>query len=1053
MQFEEELLFRRIAGEGQLITPEQLEECLEIQRKNPHATSLFVTMIEKGYINHKNMATILKKIPPQISEALPLFTNANKKFGELCVEKGFVSTVQVAECLSTQEKLKAEGRHFRIGQILMEKKFITVHQAQVILEFQGKKILRCPTCETKFNIRHYQPHKRYQCPKCNGELSAFEQGGASLGVDRSVMTRETVEVDDETLNLINKKIGDYTITELLGEGGMASVYKAVSPSHSRPRALKIMKSQGGVERFTREFESASALRHPNIIRVYEKGTSDGKPYFFMEYIDGGTLTKRIEKMGVIPLLEGLNILRQVAMGLKYAHENNIVHRDIKPSNIMLSWDSNKKVIAKITDFGIARAVSDSHITMTGQLVGTFKYMSPEYIKGAGVDGKNDIFSLGIVAYEMFTGREPFNVDGPVGYLFVNIKETPPPIHQLNPDLPKEFSLIVNQLMAKDHQRRYDAAALLRDLDRFIKHVRDNTPLIELEDKSSAFYSRSAFNTLKALWDRLSQRFSPLDSEAADRPLSQEEEAADGEEMEKFFQTQEVGKDATCQKDLEFALELLRKGNVEAAKKNLEAVMEVFPNTVWAARARKKLASLTAPESSAKAQEQPPVVAPDDGPTRKKKITLSKTSRPEETASLLAPTAKHPALDETPRGGTPRGGTPHIEAPRSETPRGGTPRSSMPQGTISLPKQEKKPEARKIPPEKVREAHDNRRPQTLQRQPPVAEFESIGPAKTTPDSSTIATIISGTTMVAKAQEFLVSVKAFVNEVRTIEEYEQKQAWLDDVFSYVQQVQWDFAREEISEILYKWGRFLLDHGKYSEGLSRFWELYEKFANTRWYTQVLEELVSFEQPKDMTFIDGGKYMVGEGDNETTNDFAPYFMDIYPVTNAQYLEFIKETGYPVPVHWIGDMYPVGKGNHPVIWISAEDAFVYACWCNKRLPSEMEWEKAARGPQRLRFPWGNSYEPRKCNCRETGIGDTTPVGYYESGQSYYHCFDMAGNVWEWTDSWYDGSNTQRVLRGGSWFSYEPFTTSVYRNFDLPDARSGLYGFRCVKPFCRPGKI
>ena len=199
MQFEEELLFRRLANERDLVTIEQVEECLAMQKNNPHATSLFVIMIEKGYINHKNMATILKRIPPQIGggEAQRLFTNVNKKFGELCVEKGFATTAQVAECLTLQEKLKTEGRHFRIGQILIEKKYLTFHQAQQVLDLQGKKILRCPTCETKFNIRHYQPNKKYTCPKCNGELSPVDATGspAAMGVDRSVMTRETVLLD------------------------------------------------------------------------------------------------------------------------------------------------------------------------------------------------------------------------------------------------------------------------------------------------------------------------------------------------------------------------------------------------------------------------------------------------------------------------------------------------------------------------------------------------------------------------------------------------------------------------------------------------------------------------------------------------------------------------------------------------------------------------------------------------------------------------------------------------------------------------------------------
>lgn len=594
MHFDEELFFRNMATEGSLLTLTQFEECLEIHRKSPNPASLWAIMFDKGYINRSNMAAILQKLPPQDEDALPSFKT--KKFGELCIEKGFTSEDRIHECLTLQERLKHEGKHLRLGQILLEKKYLTVQQAQLILELQGKKILRCAQCENKYNIRHYKPQKKYQCPKCGKELAPFESATASMSVERSVMTRETVEVDDEALSLINKKVGDYTIVELLGEGGMATVYKAVSQFHAHPRALKIMKTQGGVERFTREFESASALRHPNIVRVYERGTFEGKPYFFMEYLDGGTLARRIEKMGIIPLVEGLQIMRHVTMGLKYAHENNIVHRDIKPSNIMLTCDSNKKVIAKITDFGIARAVSDSHITMTGQLVGTFKYMAPEYIKGVAVDGKNDIFSLGITAYEMFTGREPFDVDAPVGYLFVNIKEIPPPIHQLNPDLPKELAVIVNQMVAKDMSKRYDAVSLLRDLDRFLRHVREDAPLQENEDKTSVFYTKTAMGTLRGLWGKIAQKLTAPETktDTSEGLLLPDLDVDDSsEETAQFGETQEVGKEATIQKDYEFAVELLRKGDTDAAKKHFKAVLELFPGTPWAIRAKKQLVNLSA----------------------------------------------------------------------------------------------------------------------------------------------------------------------------------------------------------------------------------------------------------------------------------------------------------------------------------------------------------------------------------------------------------------------------------------------------------------------------
>lgn len=270
------------------------------------------------------------------------------------------------------------------------------------------------------------------------------------------------------------------------------------------------------------------------------------------------------------------------------------------------------------------------------------------------------------------------------------------------------------------------------------------------------------------------------------------------------------------------------------------------------------------------------------------------------------------------------------------------------------------------------------------------------------------------------------------------------------SYLLDEEWKQAKEEISEILYKWGRFLLDHGKYSEGLSKFWELYEKFPKTRWHTQVFEELVALEQPEDMVFVQKCNFLFGEGDKEREVSIASYFIDIYPVTNIQYLDFVKDTGCQIPIHWIGNMYPIGKAHHPVVWISAEDALAYACWRRKRLPTETEWERAARGPKGWKWAWGNQYESRHCNCRDSGIGDTTTVGSYTTGRSPYNCYDMAGNVWEWTMDWYDSNKSHRVLRGGSWFSFAEFTSASYRNFDFPGVCSGLYGFRCAKDFSRP---
>lgn len=303
----------------------------------------------------------------------------------------------------------------------------------------------------------------------------------------------------------------------------------------------------------------------------------------------------------------------------------------------------------------------------------------------------------------------------------------------------------------------------------------------------------------------------------------------------------------------------------------------------------------------------------------------------------------------------------------------------------------------------------------------------------------------TTSLQEAQDLLVSLKVFIDNAKDVSAYQQKQAWLANAFVTLQHTSWSHAQEEVSEILYKWGRALLDFGQNEQGLERFWELYEKFPGTRWYQQVVEDLIALEKPDGMIFIPGGTVILGETNQEY--HLTPYFIDTYLITNSKYYEFIKETGYPSPHYWIGDIYPVGKANHPVAGINAEDAMAYACWCQKRLPTEIEWEKAAKGPENWLWPWGNQYEINRCNCRETGLGDTSSVGNYPNGQSYYKGYDFSGNVWQWTDSWYD--KNYRVLRGGSWFTTEQYTTTIYRYFDFPNSRKGIYGFRCAKSFGR----
>jgi len=217
-----------------------------------------------------------------------------------------------------------------------------------------------------------------------------------------------------------------------------------------------------------------------------------------------------------------------------------------------------------------------------------------------------------------------------------------------------------------------------------------------------------------------------------------------------------------------------------------------------------------------------------------------------------------------------------------------------------------------------------------------------------------------------------------------------------------------------------------------------------------------------KEMRLVPAGPFLMG--DDGGPQDERPrhrvnlpaYWMDTYPVTNAEYARFVAETGYRAPCHWPESAYPLDKADHPVVNVSWEDAQAYAAWAGKRLPTEAEWEKAARGTDGRVWPWGNTFEPARCNTREAGTGSTTPVdAYAPQGSSPYGLADMAGNVWEWTSDWYraypgssyasDNFGEQyKVLRGGSWSYNSTSARCAARTFDSPSFFCDSYGFRCV---------
>jgi predicted Ser/Thr protein kinase len=248
----------------------------------------------------------------------------------------------------------------------------------------------------------------------------------------------------------------YELEELAGAGGMSSVYRAHDRLLDRKVALKILhqhytEDPEYVERFRHEARAVAALSHPNIVTVIDRGEHDGRQFIVFEYIEGENLKRLIERRGPAPVDQALELAMQIARGLSFAHQQGLVHRDVKPQNILLNGDGQ----AKVTDFGIARSLDVKHgMTQTGTVLGTSDYIAPEQAQGHRVDAHTDVYSLGIVLYELLTSEVPFPGENFVAVAMRHINEEPPAIRERRPEVPPRVEAAVHRAMAKDPEARF-----------------------------------------------------------------------------------------------------------------------------------------------------------------------------------------------------------------------------------------------------------------------------------------------------------------------------------------------------------------------------------------------------------------------------------------------------------------------------------------------------------------------------------------------------------------------------------------------------------------------
>jgi len=1014
-----------------------------------------------------------------------------------------------------------------------------------------------------------------------------------------------------------QRLGRYELVKLLEEGGAGSMYRARDTQSGRGVLLKVLaRSVTRASAFERYFrdrwsEQQSLLDHPNLLRALALGTEAGRLYLVVEDARGRRLT---DVLGDAPLEpdEALNIVHQIAEGLRAVHRQGVVHGHLKPSDIIVTSDQKGRQLVKVTLFDLGVSADDSIVSLPGELLGTPKYMAPEVIKGQAVSAQADVFALGVIAYELFTGREPFPSDHVVGYLFANCQHRPTPADKVHERVPHEVARVLARMLEKDPARRY--GSMQRAIDDLVRcaecmktgHVdvmphgtdsafareyelpeprraRAGGPVLAaarvitltgiiaavgalgfalgrmpagrpgaarpveeaarpLEPKSEppkeaapapaegiaapAGRERGAdqaFQTAMADWQRLSRRGDYELGEALFSELRQKY-AGTGIEARSLEQLARIY--------TEWARALGEAGDPEGAVDKYKKAIEVAPegSNFGAVAVRNMPSALVdlAEDLTARGQYVPALevygqVASDHPGT--KEAALLQQRRPhlllsqafvtwkdkrqldEAIGAMTAIIKQFPGTDEATRAERAMPGL-YLDAVREKLDDGRfrEAREQLVRLAEAYPGHEVAIKAADLDAETLfllfaeghRAGDEGKAGQQyaeLLRRYPASQW-SVQAVRLRLDLEPSATEVLFDDNTGRRQ--LEQAKGYYDQF----DFTNALGALRGVirFSRAESPVAAVALEKLPQWTYGSAIYAYGTGAVAECEEVLRELLPQFEGLAWEERARLTLERIKEPPEgMLYVPEGRFRMGSDTaeiislirshglsalgedeeemavvaevyglvNETPKHTAvtkAFFIDKTEVTNAQYKQYVDETGNPPPAHWTKGAYPAGEGDLPVVNVSLAEARAYARWRGARLPTEAEWEKAARGVDGRSFPWGEVFSEDRCqHMRPEGAGPA-PVGSYPTWASPYGCLDMIGNVEEWTDTEFApypgsqapemlGQGSYQVVRGGAWYQQEivPIPARCASRYPLdPASADAATGFRCVRDVAEP---